>query len=72
VPDLAKALADIEPTFAALRAAMAFTVDDAAFTTEWERLSKVADRISQQLRALMPDSCGIAHGRAAVDDSRNA
>jgi len=48
---LAAALAAMEPTFAAISAAISFTVEDPEVTAQWERLSTELDQIALEIRA---------------------
>jgi hypothetical protein len=51
---LAAALAEIEPTFAAISSAMRLTVDDPRMAAQWEGLSRALDQIAVEIRTSSP------------------
>jgi len=51
---LAAALAEIEPTFAAISSAMRFTVDDLRMAVQWESLSRALDQIAVEIKTASP------------------
>jgi len=51
---LAAALAEIEPTFVAIRSAMRFTVDDPQMAVQWQRLSRALDQIAVEIKTASP------------------
>jgi hypothetical protein len=51
---LAAALAEIEPTFAAIGSAMRFTVDDPRMAAQWEGLSRALDQIAVEIGTSSP------------------
>jgi len=61
---LAAALAEIDPTFAAISAAMCFRVDDPQVPAQWERLSKALDQLSAEIKASLAPG---RPGRLAAD-----
>ena len=61
---LAAALAELDPTFAAISAAMCFRVDDPQVPAPWERLSKALDQISIEIKASLAPG---RPGRLAAD-----
>jgi len=61
---LAAALAEIDPTFAAISAAMCFRVDDPQVTAQWERLSKALDQLTAEIKAALAPG---RPGRLAAD-----
>ena len=51
---LAAALAEIEPTFAAISLAMRLMVDDPQMAVQWQRLSRALDQIAVEIRTSSP------------------
>lgn len=49
---LAASLAEIEPVFAAIKAARGFELDDPQAKAQWDRLSKALDQLAAELRTL--------------------
>jgi len=56
--DLSAALAELTPTFAAIRSASCFTVADLHFAAQWQCLSRALDEIAVDIRAASGMSSG--------------
>ncbi|MFY9510599.1 MAG: hypothetical protein WAQ05_06455, partial [Rubrivivax sp.] len=51
-PQLANALARLDPLFSTIRSAHAFRTEDGSFADEWQRLSQAAQKIHRHIEAL--------------------